>query len=78
VTETSAGTVTYLITCSGAPPAATASMSVVIKAAAGPPASGSSHGGGALDPLLLLILGVPVVVSLSRAVRRPYGSVDRT
>lgn len=65
VNETSAGTVTYSITCTGAPPAATASTSVVIVTAA---ATGSSHGGGgSLDPLFLLLLGVPVGVSLARA-----------
>lgn len=68
VTETSVGTVTYSITCAGAPPAATASTSVVIKTAANPPpaASSSSHGGGAVDALFLLILGVPFLVSLGR------------
>lgn len=71
VTETSVGTVTYSITCAGAPPAATASTSVVIKTASAPPAAtGTSHGGGAVDALLLLILGVPVVVSLRRSVKR--------
>jgi hypothetical protein len=71
VTETNVGTVTYSITCAGAPPAATASTSVVIKAAAAPPpADSGSHGGGAVDALLLLILGVPVVVSLCRSGRR--------
>jgi hypothetical protein len=69
VTETSVGTVTYSITCAGAPPAATASTSVVIKTAANPPpaASSSSHGGGAVDALFLLILGAPFLVSLGRA-----------
>ena len=69
VTETSVGTVTYSITCAGAPPAATASTSVVIKTAAAPPpaATGTSHGGGAVDTLFLLILGVPFLVSLGRA-----------
>jgi hypothetical protein len=71
VTESNVGTVTYSITCAGAPPAATASTSVVIKTAAAPaPAASASHGGGALDEWLLLILGVPVVVSLCRSVRR--------
>ena len=71
VTETSVGTVTYSITCAGAPPAATASTSVVIKTAAAPPAATStSHGGGgAVGDLFLLILGVPFLVSLGRAAR---------
>ena len=68
VTETSVGTVTYSVTCAGAPPAATASTSVVfVTAAAPPPAGGGSHGGGSLDVWLLLLLGVPVGVSLVRA-----------
>jgi hypothetical protein len=62
VTETTAGTVTYSITCVGAPPAATASTTVVVVTAA-PPAS-SSHGGGRLDPLLLALLGVLLGASL--------------
>jgi hypothetical protein len=65
VTETSAGTVSYSITCAGAPPAATAHTSVVIVTAAAA-ATGSSHGGGSIDPLLLLFLGVLVGVSLAR------------
>ena len=65
VTETSAGTVSYSITCAGAPPAATAHTSVVIVTAAAA-ATGSSHGGGSVDPLLLLFLGVLVGVSLAR------------
>jgi hypothetical protein len=75
VTETSAGTVTYSITCAGAPPAATASTTVVIvTAAAPPPVTASSHGGGgSLDPLFLLLLGVPVGVSLARARPRSGG-----
>jgi hypothetical protein len=67
VTETSAGTVIYSITCAGAPPAATASTSVVVKTAAAPPPATTSHGGGgSLDPLLLLLLGVLVGVSCHR------------
>jgi hypothetical protein len=67
VTETSAGTVTYSITCAGAPPAARASTSVAfVTAAAPPPAASSSGGGGSLDPLLLLLLSLPVGISLMR------------
>jgi hypothetical protein len=77
VTETSSGTVTYSITCAGAPPAATASTSVVfVTAAAPPPAGGSSHGGGSLDVWLLLLLGVPVGVSLMRVRSVRPGRVD--
>jgi len=81
VTESSVGTVTYSITCAGAPPAASASTSVVIKTAAAPAppaaAGSSSHGGGgALDALFLLMLGVPFLVSLGRLgahwCRQPY------
>jgi hypothetical protein len=76
VTEPSAGTVTYDITCAGAPPAATASTSVVIvKAAApppvtSPPSSSGGGGGGSTDPVLLLLLGLCVGVSVAREVRR--------
>jgi hypothetical protein len=68
VTEKSAGTFTYSITCTGAPPAATKSTSVVIvSAAATPPATtASSGGGGSVDRLLLLLLGVLVAVPLAR------------
>ena len=69
VTEKSAGTFTYSVTCTGAPPAASASTSVVIvSAAATPPAAtpSSGGGGGSIDPLLLLLLGALVAVSLAR------------
>jgi hypothetical protein len=72
VTETSAGTVTYSVTCAGAPPAATASTSVIIvTAVAPPPATGSSHGGGSLDPFFLLLLSALVGVSLAHQRKRP-------
>jgi hypothetical protein len=51
VTETTTGSVTYSITCAGAPPAATASTTVVISAKS---TGSSGGGGGALDILLLL------------------------
>ena len=68
VTEKSAGTFTYSITCTGAPPAATKSTSVlIVSAAATPPATTPpSGGGGSVDRLLLLLLGVLVAVSLAR------------
>jgi hypothetical protein len=57
ITEMNAGTITYSITCAGAPPAATASTSVTIKAAGAASSSGgSSHGGGAVDLRLVLLL----------------------
>lgn len=79
VTETSAGTVTYSITCAGAPPAAKASTSVIIvTAAVAAAAAGSSHGGGAIDPLLLLLLSALVGVSLTRDRPRPVGTRAQT
>lgn len=63
VTEKSAGTATYTIICTGAPPAATASVTVIIVSApTGTAASGSGGGGGALDPGFLL--GLALLVGL--------------
>lgn len=62
VKETAAGSVTYSITCSGAPPAARAMATVAIMAA-----STSSHGGGgAMDFLLLLGLALALLVRSAR------------
>jgi hypothetical protein len=58
VTEANAGSVTYSITCTGAPPAAIASTTVVVVKSQ-PATSSSSHGGGALDIWVLLILSLP-------------------
>ncbi|MGB6487379.1 MAG: hypothetical protein WBE91_10890 [Steroidobacteraceae bacterium] len=61
ITETSAGTVNYSITCSGGPPAATAVATVVIRSTmitAGPPSHG---GGGSMDFLLIFGLGLGVL-----------------
>jgi hypothetical protein len=68
VTEKSAGTFTYSITCTGAPPAATASTSVIIAStkATAPAGTSSSGGGGSIDPLLLLSLAMLVAVSFAR------------
>lgn len=66
ITETAAGSVTYSITCSGAPPAATALATVVIAATqvtAPPPAS--HGGGGAMDFLLLFCLALSVFVRIA-------------
>ncbi len=57
VTEANPGTVTYSITCAGAPPAASASTTVAIKSevvVSTQPSSGG--GGGAIDLLYLLCL----------------------
>jgi hypothetical protein len=58
ISEANVGTFTYEITCSGAPPAATAQAIVVFAAAASSGGSGSSGhgGGGALEPWFLLLL----------------------
>lgn len=80
VTESGAGSVSYSITCAGAPPAATSSTAVVFVTAAAAPApaaASSSHGGGSLDPLFLLLLAVMVGVATSRDRRglfRPGGA----
>jgi hypothetical protein len=75
VMEAAAGTVTYNITCSGAPPAATASTTVVIdSAASGTGVSGSTGGhggGGAVDLYFLLILAFPVVGRIGMRPLRP-------
>ena len=72
VTETTVGTVTYSISCAGAPPAATASTTVTIKSAAMVTVSASSHsGGGAIDLLLLLSLGVPLGMRAAQSLRQP-------
>ena len=66
VSETSPGTVTYSITCSGAPPAADATTTVVIKSATDTTGTASSHGGGgALDLLLVLGLGLLLLVRVT-------------
>jgi hypothetical protein len=61
VTETTMGTVSYSISCAGAPPAATAMATVVVTA----PAAGSTGGGGALDLAFLLGLGLSLAVRIA-------------
>ena len=61
LTESAAGSFKYAITCTGAPPAATAQAAVTFSAAdgSGGDDSGGGHssgGGGSLDPLLLATL----------------------
>ena len=65
VSESSPGTVSYSITCTGAPPAAAATTTVVIQSsvAGGGGSGGGSHGGGGtIDFLLVLGLGLTLWV----------------
>lgn len=66
VTETSAGQVTYSITCNGAPPAATAMTTVTIKSSAvtSGGSGGATSGGGAIDWWLLLVLSFALAARL--------------
>ena len=67
VKETTAGTDTYRITCTGAPPAASAQVEVKFTEPAGSGSSGSGGGGGgALDPLWLLLGSSSLVWQLAR------------
>ncbi len=74
VTESAAGSFKYAITCTGAPPAATAQAQVTFSTAAGSggddSGSGShSSGGGSMDPSLLAMLCGLVLRRLSVAGR---------
>lgn len=60
VTEKIAGTVTYSIVCTGAPPAATASAIVIFASAPAATSNSGSGGGGALDLVFLLSLALPL------------------
>jgi hypothetical protein len=66
ITESSAGADTYMITCTGAPPAATAQASVDFTelSVSGSAGTAKSGGGGAMDALTLLLLSLPLVVRL--------------
>ena len=75
VTETTPGTVTYSITCAGAPPAAVASISVSIMSANPPPQSSSSGGGGSIDLMALLFLAAVAQASAIRRLRLPHSQV---
>lgn len=70
VTETSTGSFTYQVTCSGAPPAATAQTVVKFSASSGDAQNtgSGSGGGGALDSLLLLALSCLGIGRLGRTV----------
>jgi hypothetical protein len=79
LTESSAGDYAYGITCSGAPPAASAQVHVQFtgtSSSGGSTSSGGGGGGGALQPLSLLLLGLLVIHrSLAPALRsrlRPH------
>jgi hypothetical protein len=76
ISEANAGTFTYDITCSGAPPAATAQAIVIFAAA--PSSSGSSSGGhgggGALEPWFVLLLGLFALVRGRCCIRVDRGS----
>lgn len=73
ITESSVGSTTYAITCTGAPPAATAQAIVDFTEAAGS-GSGSTGtskgGGGAIGPLWLLLLSLPVALRVRRRLGR--------
>jgi hypothetical protein len=72
VVESNAVDATYLITCTGAPPAASAQAIVKYQAASGTgtasggTTSGKSGGGGAFDAVTLLLLCVPLLIRLKR------------
>ena len=67
ITESSGGSTTYAITCTGAPPAATAQAIVDFTEAAGSGSTGTSKGGGgAIGVLWLLLLSLPVAVRVRR------------
>lgn len=67
VSESSAGTVSYSITCAGGPPAATAMTTVTVTAAA---SGGGSHGGGgSLDLACLVLLALSLVARAGRRAR---------
>jgi hypothetical protein len=71
LSEANPGTVTYTITCSGAPPAATANATVVVSAASSGGGSGGGSsgggGGGAMDLRWLLLLGAACALRAKRS-----------
>jgi hypothetical protein len=69
IKEAAAGTYSYDIICSGAPPAASAKATVDFTNAS-VTVSGSKGGGGALDPLCLMLLGL----SMCRCVHRRFSA----
>lgn len=68
ITESSAGSFDYAITCTGAPPSASANAKVDFtdKSATPTGSSGKSGGGGTLDSLSLAILGLLVCARMRR------------
>jgi hypothetical protein len=74
VTESSTGSFTYGITCTGAPPAASAKTEVNFTLApVTATASGAKSGGGAFDPWCVLVLGLLVC----RQQQRRFGGIGR-
>lgn len=63
IIESSAGSITYGITCTGAPPAATAQTTVSFADA---PSAGGKGGGGAMDALTLWLISLPVAAAVLR------------
>lgn len=70
VSETSTGAHTYVITCTGAPPAAVAKATVDFNSAtsgsSGGGSGGGGGGGGALGALSLLCMALPLVARIGR------------
>ena len=90
VTEKSAASVTYSITCTGAPPAASAQTQVTFSAASsggstagsgstgsGDSGGGGGGGGGALSTFWLLVLSIPLVVRIVEKQRRMTRDISR-
>ena len=75
VTETTPGTVTYSISCAGAPPAAVASVSVSITSANPATQPPSSGGGGSIDLVALILLAAVARASAIRRLRLPHSQV---
>lgn len=75
ITESSAGSFDYAITCTGAPPAASANAEVSFTDKSATPTArsdgGKSGGGGALDPWSLMLLGLLVCGHMRRRLSKP-------
>jgi hypothetical protein len=76
ITESSGGSMAYSITCTGAPPAATAQAIINFTEPAGSVSADTSKGGGggAMNALWLLLWSLPVAIR----VRRRFGGVPGT
>jgi len=75
ITEPSSGVDTYVITCTGAPPAAKAQVTVDFSDASGsgPGSTSGGGGGGAIDPLWLLLLSIRPLARLIAVSRDAAG-----